>query len=777
MMLLDGLQWEEVVAARAAAAAAAAAEAAQAAAEEAAAGDADGAAGTDGDATVTANGDAAAAAPPVAPPAAPPAPLLQVRTFVDDLFGGMLASTIVCGTCHTASTCMEPFMDVSLPIPAPAAPPPSAFTFNSRFSAFAGTAAAQKRQPSKMAATLADAAEARAAAAANKKKDKAAEIAAAAAAAKDNIARVRMNGKERKKAEKLARRNAKRMRKPRAGSAKAASSDPDVAGPSTAPDSPRSNASSTTSSSGGEGDDDDELSDASSPAPSAAAAAAAAADSDSDSDGAQQPPPAVITLGPPPAPSSADDDWLEMVDDSVAAAEEAAKLKSTREADAADADVLDFAAGAATATAAATISSSIIAATSRLSALSPLRMQPLSELAAVPIIAPLPQPPEASPEASVLSCLAAFVADEQLTGACRYACEACARAAAASAAARGAKSVRWAPKETLESVRLIPPRPDDDMPPPCSSESEDDANADPDALLLPLPSALDAEDEGAAGGAGSGPLRDLASRFDEAAGDVPEAEPDADAARAATDSTLAAAAAGLEAMTLSGGACGETDAAEEGSEPAPAPDATSSPPGDAQPEVASESPPPGAAAGDDAPVAATPAPSAPPPVLRDAVKRLRFAQLPRCLVVHLKRFRQDARGRTSKIGGHVAFEESLDLAPYWSPPPPPPAGAAEGAATAEAPPPLAAPPSLYRLQGVVEHSGGLHGGHYVAFVRRGGDWHYASDRHVRPATLAQALSAEAYLLFYARDDVVAAANGDAHDGAPGGEATAQGHNG
>ena len=776
MTLLDGLQWEEVVAARAAAAAAAA-EAAHSAAGEAAAGDANGAAGTDGDATVTTNGDAAAAAPPVAPPAAPPAPPLQVRTFVDDLFGGMLASTIVCGTCHTASTSMEPFMDVSLPIPAPAAPPPSAFTFNSRFSAFAGTAA-QKRQPSKMATTLADAAEARAAAAANKKKDKAAEIAAAAAAAKDNIARVRMNGKERKKAEKLARRNAKRTRKPRAGGAKASSSDPDVAGPSTAPDSPRSNASSTTSSSGGEGDDDDELSDASSPAPSAAAAAAAAADSDSDSDGAQQPPPAVITLGPPPAPSSADDDWLEMVDDSVAAAEEAAKLKSTREADAADADALEFA-GAAPTAGAATISSSIFAATSRLSALPPLRMQPLSELAAMPIIAPLPlpPPPEASPEASVLSCLAAFVADEQLTGACRYACEACARAAAASAAARGAKSVRWAPQETLESVRLIPPRPDDDMPPPYSSESEDDANADPDALLLPLPGALDAEDEGAAGGAGSGLLRDLASRFDEAAGDAPEAEPDADAARAATDSTLAAAAAGLEAMTLYGGARGETDAAKEGSEPAPAPEAAASLPEDAQPEEASESPPPGVAAGEDAPVAATPAPSAPPPVLRDAVKRLRFAQLPRCLVVHLKRFRQDARGRTSKIGGHVAFEESLDLAPYWSPPPPPPAGADEGAATAEAPPPATAPPSLYRLQGVVEHSGGLHGGHYVAFVRRGGDWHYASDRHVRPATLAQALSAEAYLLFYARDDVVAAANGDAHDDAPGGEDPAHGHDG
>ena len=58
----------------------------------------------------------------------------------------------------------------------------------------------------------------------------------------------------------------------------------------------------------------------------------------------------------------------------------------------------------------------------------------------------------------------------------------------------------------------------------------------------------------------------------------------------------------------------------------------------------------------------------------------------------------------------------------------------------------------YQLRGVVEHSGGLSGGHYVAYVRRAGDtaWHYISDRHVRPVTSEEVFGAEAYLLFYER---------------------------
>ena len=125
-----------------------------------------------------------------------------------------------------------------------------------------------------------------------------------------------------------------------------------------------------------------------------------------------------------------------------------------------------------------------------------------------------------------------------------------------------------------------------------------------------------------------------------------------------------------------------------------------------------------------------PAPPPPRSILRDAVKSVRFSALPPVLVLTLKRFRQEVRGRTRKLSGHVSFEEELDVGALCD-------GSLQ--------------PS-YQLRGVVEHSGGLSGGHYVAYVRRAGDqqWHYISDRHVRPVTAATVFDAEAYLLFYER---------------------------
>jgi ubiquitin carboxyl-terminal hydrolase 16/45 len=76
---------------------------------------------------------------------------------------------------------------------------------------------------------------------------------------------------------------------------------------------------------------------------------------------------------------------------------------------------------------------------------------------------------------------------------------------------------------------------------------------------------------------------------------------------------------------------------------------------------------------------------------------------------------------------------------------------------------------LYRLTGVVVHSGGLGGGHYIAHVRAGNatefvhaatglrllpdcgtDWYHISDSHAGGGSLAGALAAQAYLLFYER---------------------------
>lgn len=51
-------------------------------------------------------------------------------------------------------------------------------------------------------------------------------------------------------------------------------------------------------------------------------------------------------------------------------------------------------------------------------------------------------------------------------------------------------------------------------------------------------------------------------------------------------------------------------------------------------------------------------------VKQDATKRLLLSKAPPVLTVHLKRFAQDLHGRLSKLGGHVAFSEQLDLGPF-----------------------------------------------------------------------------------------------------------------
>ncbi|KAK6930711.1 Zinc finger, UBP-type, partial [Dillenia turbinata] len=54
-------------------------------------------------------------------------------------------------------------------------------------------------------------------------------------------------------------------------------------------------------------------------------------------------------------------------------------------------------------------------------------------------------------------------------------------------------------------------------------------------------------------------------------------------------------------------------------------------------------------------------------VKRDATKRMLINKAPPILTIHLKRFSQDARGRFSKLNGHVLFRERIDLRPYMDP--------------------------------------------------------------------------------------------------------------
>ncbi|CAH9129801.1 unnamed protein product [Cuscuta epithymum] len=122
-------------------------------------------------------------------------------------------------------------------------------------------------------------------------------------------------------------------------------------------------------------------------------------------------------------------------------------------------------------------------------------------------------------------------------------------------------------------------------------------------------------------------------------------------------------------------------------------------------------------------------------VERDATKRILIDKPPLILTIHLKRFNQDARGRLSKLNGHVYFKDTLDLEPYTDP-----RNSEQGTLK-------------YRLLGVVEHSGTMRGGHYIAYVRgikNGGNsaWYYVSDAHVREVSLEEVLRSEAYILFY-----------------------------
>lgn len=59
----------------------------------------------------------------------------------------------------------------------------------------------------------------------------------------------------------------------------------------------------------------------------------------------------------------------------------------------------------------------------------------------------------------------------------------------------------------------------------------------------------------------------------------------------------------------------------------------------------------------------------------------------------------------------------------------------------------------YELAAVVEHRGGLRGGHYTAYRRvvvreNRHQWLFCSDAHVREVSLDQVLAAQAYILFY-----------------------------
>jgi ubiquitin C-terminal hydrolase len=62
---------------------------------------------------------------------------------------------------------------------------------------------------------------------------------------------------------------------------------------------------------------------------------------------------------------------------------------------------------------------------------------------------------------------------------------------------------------------------------------------------------------------------------------------------------------------------------------------------------------------------------------------------------------------------------------------------------------------IYDLYGICNHSGGVHGGHYTAFVKNAnGKWYHFNDTNVSEVGLIESIiSPKAYVLFYRKKQI------------------------
>lgn len=114
-----------------------------------------------------------------------------------------------------------------------------------------------------------------------------------------------------------------------------------------------------------------------------------------------------------------------------------------------------------------------------------------------------------------------------------------------------------------------------------------------------------------------------------------------------------------------------------------------------------------------------------------AKKKLTVMEAPNVLTIVLKRFRSGNLGKLNKL---VRFPETLNLAPYMS-------GMRDKS-------------PVYHLYAVVVHlnmTNAAYSGHYISYVKDiQGEWFRIDDSRVSHVNLETVLSAEAYILFYAR---------------------------
>lgn len=128
-------------------------------------------------------------------------------------------------------------------------------------------------------------------------------------------------------------------------------------------------------------------------------------------------------------------------------------------------------------------------------------------------------------------------------------------------------------------------------------------------------------------------------------------------------------------------------------------------------------------------------------IRRPASKQFAIYEPPKTLVLHIKRFTKNERGTGfKKDSSRVIFPIQLDINCF----------VAQSS-------PAKNKNNLYELFAVVEHSGSMGGGHYVAYTKQleitkdgssRNHWYYISDSRARTASESEVLSAEAYILFY-----------------------------
>ncbi|ORY71585.1 uncharacterized protein BCR38DRAFT_331168 [Pseudomassariella vexata] len=109
---------------------------------------------------------------------------------------------------------------------------------------------------------------------------------------------------------------------------------------------------------------------------------------------------------------------------------------------------------------------------------------------------------------------------------------------------------------------------------------------------------------------------------------------------------------------------------------------------------------------------------------QDAHKGVIFTSFPEVLHLHLKRFEYDIqRDAMMKVNDRFEFPDTLDVAPYLE----------KGADMSE--------PWVYKLHGVLVHSGDLNAGHYYAFLKpnKDGWFHKFDDDKVTKATMRETL--------------------------------------